>query len=224
MKHLTSFALLLLAAIPTLVIAAEPASQIKIGGTVQISRDGVKLMVGSKPVADLTRGATMKVTAVNGDWIGGTTAVAGTPTNGWVKQADVSATPAAGAAAQGAAPAQAAAPELKTLRGEWERPAETANGVRTSVSIEITPNDELFARVMRIGDGHISGEMFLFATAVSVKEGQATLTLTEDGATSPTGTVTYAVKDGKLILRGSAKNARDREVDFTGEYTRATRK
>lgn len=222
MKHfaLSTFALLSLLVISAR--AAEPASQIKVGDTVQISHDGVKLLVGSKPVADLAKGATIRVTAVNGEWIGGTTSVAGTPTNGWVKQADVAAMPAAAA---GAAPAGGGGvAELKTLRGEWERPPETANGVRVSVTVEITPKDELFARVMRIGGGHISGEMFLFATAVSVKDGQATLTLTEDGATAPTGTVTYAVKDGKLILRGSAKNARDREVDFTGEYTRAAKK
>jgi hypothetical protein len=213
MKHAITFASGLILVVAAFALAAEPAAQIKVGDTVVVARDGAKLMVGTKAVADLAKGTPIKVTGINGDWIGGTTAGPGAATNGWVKKTDVTHAAAVPAVA-------AAAPVLKTLRGEWERPAETADGIRISVSIEITPKDELFARVMRVGGGKISGEMFLFATSVSTTDGKATLTLTEEGATTPAGTVTYAVKDGKLSLQGNAKNVRGREVEFTGEYTR----
>lgn len=97
------------------VRAAEPAPQIAVGNTVVVASDETPLMVGANAIAKLAKGTTIKVTATNGSWIGGTAVVAGAATNGWVKKADVTLMPAAAPVA-----GQPAGNAKSPLDGTWE--------------------------------------------------------------------------------------------------------
>jgi len=69
--------------------AADPDHQIRPGDTVIVSGDSARIGVGGKPLASLHQGTTLKVLAVNGDWIGVSVVVDEHMLKGWVKRSDV---------------------------------------------------------------------------------------------------------------------------------------
>jgi outer membrane protein assembly factor BamB len=69
--------------------AADPDHQIRPGDTVIVSADSARIGVGGKPLASLHQGTTLKVLAVNGDWIGVSVVVDERTLKGWVKRSDV---------------------------------------------------------------------------------------------------------------------------------------
>ena len=72
---------------------AEPTSatsqEIKPGDTVIVAQDGVKLMLGDKVVAEVRKGAEIKVTTIKGEWIGGQIEIVGKKETGWLKRSQV---------------------------------------------------------------------------------------------------------------------------------------
>src|SRR4051794_18843885 len=74
--------------------AADTPSGIKVGDTILVVKDGVKLMVGAAPGDGVGKGVALKVTALNGDWIGVSTMGQGPKSTGWIRKADVTPAPA----------------------------------------------------------------------------------------------------------------------------------
>lgn len=67
----------------------SPRQQIKQGDTVAVLRDGTKLVLGEKILAEMPKGTKLSVTAVNTDWIGGETKFEGKTLRGWVSASEV---------------------------------------------------------------------------------------------------------------------------------------
>src|SRR4051794_34074322 len=97
-RHITGLGALLLVCIASVSIAADAASEIKEGDTALVAKDGVKLMVGNTSIADLPKETRLKITKVNGDWIGGTVDIQGVQKTGWVKKDEIKIAPPAAAA------------------------------------------------------------------------------------------------------------------------------
>ncbi len=77
------------AAAPTTQPAREAPQVVKAGDTVAVVQDGTPLKMGAKVLAELKKGTQFRVTAINGDWVGGTVVVGGRGEQGWVRRADV---------------------------------------------------------------------------------------------------------------------------------------
>ena len=64
-------------------------AQIKVGDTVIVSRDGTKLMLGSKVLARLPKGTKLEVAKVKTNWIGGQVDLAGKKETGWISRSEL---------------------------------------------------------------------------------------------------------------------------------------
>jgi hypothetical protein len=110
--------------------------------------------------------------------------------------------------------------EVKELRGKWDRPPTIADAVTTNADVTFGDKNQVTVWVRRSGGGKLSGERFDFKYTPGENGRARTLTLQENGVKESAVTVTYELKGEKLVLKGTAKNYRGKEVDLTGEYVR----
>ncbi len=90
--------------------ATRPTQELKVGDMVVIIRDGTLLKIGTSVIAELKKGTSLRVTGINGNWVGGTVEIDGKKATGWLKMIDVE------IAAPGAKP-DAGMPQ--DVVGEW---------------------------------------------------------------------------------------------------------
>lgn len=79
-------------------VAAPPflgvvTPELKPGDTVVARQDGVRLLLGDKVVVELSKGARINVTAIQGDWIGGSVTLGSEQKRGWVSRDQIEGLP-----------------------------------------------------------------------------------------------------------------------------------
>ena len=74
---------------PTEKPSSKKEAPIKVGDTVVVSEDGAKLTLGSKVLAELSKGSKIKVVQLKDDWIGGHVTIDGKKQAGWIAASSV---------------------------------------------------------------------------------------------------------------------------------------